>query len=377
MKKKKIILSIIITSTLLVISCDDDNLMPEQKLNEDIDAIAARYVKVGAMIGIIRDQQEELVYSYGVKSVNTNEKPDENTVFDIGSITKSFTAILTTDMYINGHIQDEVVGHYLPSDKVTMPTKDGVEITFSHLLTHMSGIPRTPHSEGSIFPRPEGFDELNPYAAYSAEDVYNYLTNYCTLEFTPGTFWGYSNTGGGLVGHVLGLIDGTSYKTVLQNEIFDVLQMNNSSLFLSGEQLNNQALGHNSLKQIVPFYTANDIFQGCGMIKSSLADMFKYLKANMGLIETPLINAMNYTHQKVDDIYTGSLGYTGIGWFITSLEDGTEIVYSAGDTQGHSAFLGFDRDKKAGVIILLNYSKHDGTNINMGKEILEIALKSY
>ena len=345
MKEMTIVICIIIASVLLIPGCEKENRTPEQKLNDQIDAIAVKYVKVGAMVGVITAQHEESVYSYGSKSVYSNEKPDENTVFDIGSITKSFTAILATDMYIKGYIQDEVVGHYLPSDLVTMPTKDGVEITFSHLLTHMSGIPRTPHIQGSNFPKPEGFDELNPYAAYTTEDIYSYLTNYCVLEFTPGTFWGYSNTGYGLLGHVLGIIDGTSYQTVLQNRIFNVLQMNNSSLFLTEEQKENQALGHNSLKQVVPFYTANDIFQGCGMIKSSLADMFKFLEANMGVVESPLGDAMDYTHQKLSDIYTGSLGYAGIGWFITNLDDGTEIVYNAGDTQGHSAFLGFNREK--------------------------------
>ena len=111
------------------------------------------------------------------------------------------------------------------------------------------------------------------------------------------------------------------------------------------------------------------------MIKSSLADMFKFLEANMGVVESPLGDAMDYTHQKLSDIYTGSLGYAGIGWFITNLDDGTEIVYNAGDTQGHSAFLGFNREKTVGVIVLLNYSKHDGTNIKMGKEIMETILK--
>jgi len=328
------------------------------------------------MVGIINKNHEKLVFSYGSKSISTNEKPDENTVFDIGSITKSFTSIIATNMYLQGIIQEENIEYYLPVDEITMPTKDNIEITFEHLLTHTSGLPRTPHENGSLFPLPEGYVLENPYAAYTTEQVYDYLSNYCTLLFTPGTFWSYSNTGVGLVGHAIGLIDGTSYETVLKREIFDVLGMTNSSLFLTQEQISNQAFGHNAVKAEVPFFTANDIFQGCGMIKSSLTDMFKFLEANMELTNSPLNNAMNYTHQKASDIFTGSLGYTGLCWFITNLDDGQTITYNGGDTNGHSAFIGFNKTESFGVIILMNCSMHDGTNINMGKKIMQ-AINEY
>nr|NQU93457.1 beta-lactamase family protein [Bacteroidota bacterium] len=206
---------------------DDPLQVPQfDSLVDEINALANQYVKVGAMVGIINQQQEKLIFSYGSKSVNQNEPPDANTTFDIGSITKIFTAILTADMYLNGIIQDDIMGHHLPASEVSVPTKDGTEITFLHLLTHTSGMPRTPHEAKSNYPLPPGYDIENPYAAYTTEQVYDYLTNYCNLEFTPGTWWEYSNTGVGLVGHVLGLIDGTSYQTVLTRDIFNVLAMN-------------------------------------------------------------------------------------------------------------------------------------------------------
>ena len=102
-------------------------------------------MKVGAIIGIINKQQERVIFSYGTKSINSNEPPDANTVFEIGSITKTFTATLAADMFLKGNFSDDTVGHYLPAGQVTMPSKDGVEIRLVHLLTHSSGIPRSPH----------------------------------------------------------------------------------------------------------------------------------------------------------------------------------------------------------------------------------------
>jgi CubicO group peptidase (beta-lactamase class C family) len=276
-------------------------------------------------------------------------------------------------LYLKGNFQDEIVEHYLPSNKVTIPKKDGIEITFAHLLTHTSGLPRSPCMEGSPYPLPPGYDIENPYAAYTTEQVYDYLTNYCTLDFTPGTWWEYSNTGVGLVGHILGLIDGTSYETVLTRDIFNVLDMNNSSLFLTDQQKTDMALGHDRNKKMVPFFTANDIFQGAGMIKSSLNDMFKYLEANMGLVDTPLRNAMDLTHQR--QMHQGSMGDQGLAWFILDLDDGQQIIYTGGDTNGHSTYMAFNKTESTGAIILLNCSMHDNTNLTMGPEIMKAIMK--
>ena len=357
-------------------SKDDDAVNPGfNSLEEEVNYLADQYVKVGAVVGIINKQQKRQVFSYGVKSIDNAEPPDTNTVFDIGSITKTFTAILAANMYLKLDTIDEIVDHCLPADKVTMPVKDSVEINFLHLLTHTSGLPRTPHVDGSNYPLPDGFDGENPYSVYATEDVYEYLTNYCTLEFTPGTYWGYSNTGYGLLGHTLGLIDGSSYENILNRDIFNALGMDNSSLFLTDEQLANMAYGHNSSLKIVPNYTANDIFQGCGMIKSSLNDMFKYLESNMGLVGSPLYDAMMMSHQKVG-IYTGSMGDMCLAWYIKELADGQEIVYSGGDTNGHSAYLAFNKSNLTGAIILLNASFHDATNLNFGHNLM-MAINKY
>ncbi|NIO49376.1 MAG: serine hydrolase [Candidatus Aminicenantes bacterium] len=374
-------LIIIFLISLIVLSGCKKNEAPDEpefnSLAEEIDYLANQYVRVGAMIGVINKQQEKLIFSYGTKSINTTEPPDSNTVFDIGSITKTFTATLLSDIVLKGVIYlTNTVGNYLPADQVIMPSSEGVEITFEHLATHTSGIPRKPHEEGSTYPLPEGYDPLNPYAAYTTEHIYDYLTNYCTLEFTPGTYWGYSNTGMGLLGHTLGIIDGTSYENILIRDIFNALDMQNSSLFLTEQQMSNQALGHDRYINIVPFYTANDIFQGCGMIKSSLNDMFKYLEANMGLIETPLKDAMERAHQRTPGIWTGSLGYIGLAWYIFELDDGQEVTYSGGDTNGHSAYIGFNKSESTGVIVLLNCSVHDGTNLNLGAAIMK-AINKY
>lgn len=353
---------------LFVSSCDKSPAESELTFGEQIDEIAKRYLKVGMMVGIINSDQEKMIFSYGTKVRGTDDAPDENTVFDIGSMTKTFTSLLVADSYLNGGFTDDTVSHYLP-ETVNLPTLNGTPIRIGHLTTHTSGLPRTPHADGQTYPVPDGFNSLNPYEHYVAEDVYDYLTNYCTLIFEPGTWWEYSNTGFGLLGHLAGLVNNSTYKDVLQDKIFDELDMNRSSVFLNNDQLTNYSLGYDTGLQNVPYFVANDIFQGAGFIKSNLSDLFKYLEAQMGLSETILSNAVELTHQPL--MHQGSMGEQAMAWFIQTLDDGQTIIYSGGDTIGHSSYIGFNKTTSTGVIILSNGAMH-GPQLTMGPEILEV-----
>jgi CubicO group peptidase (beta-lactamase class C family) len=294
-------------------------------------------------------------------------------VYEIGSITKTFTTTLLADMFLRGVFADDTVSHHLPDNLVTIPSLDGIEITFGHLATHTSGIPKAPHEDNSSFPLPPDYYLYTPYKCYTTEHIYDYLTNYCILDFTPGTWWEYSNTGMGLLGHTLGLIDGTSYESILTRYLFDVLGMDNSSIYLTQQQENNLALSHNSDYEHGYYFIANDIYQGAGSIKSSLNDMFKYLEAQMGITGTTLGNAINLTHQP--QMHQGSLGDQGLAWFILELDDGQVITYHGGDTYGYSAFIGFNESLSTGVIVLLNYCLN-GMQLIMGQDILK-AINKY
>ncbi len=375
MKAYSLFCMVIMTLFFLFSGCKDEDTLPGtqyETLQEEVDGIAGKYLKVGIIIGIIDKKQNRQIFSYGSRSLAMVIPPDENTVFDIGSITKTFTATLMAVMFLNGDYQDDTVSHYLPAQEVSLPTWNGKEITFGQIATHTSGLPRTPHEDGSTFPRPIGFDENNPYAAYTASDVYDYLTHYCHLKFEPGTWWEYSNTGYGLLGHIIGLVDSSSYEQVLSREIFQKLSMNNSSLSLTENQLINCVQGYNEKMDEMPYYTANDIFQGAGFIKSSLNDLFIYLEANMGLRNTSLKDAFDLAHQP--QMHQGSMGDQGLAWFVLELDDGQTMIYTGGDTNGQSAFLGFNKSSSTGAIILSNYAMH-GSQLAMGAEIMKAILK--
>ena len=360
---------------------DGDTDPQFNNLEEEVEYLVEKYVKMGAAIGIIDQRQNEQEFYFGTLSNHNSNLPDRHSIFEIGSITKTFTATLLAQMILDGKISltDEVES-LLPEGEVTLPVWDNTRITIEQLATHSSGLPKAP--QDSDQPHPPGLDPYDPYAAYTAGYVYDYLTSYCDLQFEPGTHYSYSNTGMGLIGHILGLIDGSSYEEVVTREIFKPLGLDETSLFLTEEQISHLAPGHNDILDSVKNYNANDIFQGAGFIKSSLDDLMVFLKAQMGLVETSLGNAMDMTQQPYFEVggvtYNDREGYynlsIGLAWHIDVLPEGYTFHWHGGRTNGYMAYMAFDKTALTGVVILCNQSYPD-VILRFGEDVLKAVNK--
>jgi CubicO group peptidase (beta-lactamase class C family) len=116
--KSNLFINIVVFSLIFVLSgCGKEEPLPGTSfinLDEEVNHIGEKYVKVGLIIGIIDNQQKRHVYSFGSRAVEEEIPPDVNTTFDIGSSTKTFTATLFTNMYLTGNFVDDTVSHYLP-----------------------------------------------------------------------------------------------------------------------------------------------------------------------------------------------------------------------------------------------------------------------
>ncbi|MBN1388368.1 MAG: beta-lactamase family protein [Bacteroidales bacterium] len=373
---------VLFTGSIILSGCKKNDPGPGfDSLDEELEYLTDKYVKMGAAIGIIKNQQEEELF-YGSLSNNNSSPPDEHSVFEIGSITKSFTATLLAQMILDGKIslQDEVEP-FLPYGEVSIPVWEETNITIKHLATHSSGLPRAPQESSQ--PLPSGYDPYDPYAAYTAGDVYDYLTYHCNLLYEPGTQYSYSNTAFGLIGHLLGLIESSSYEELITTEVFEPLGLYKTSLFLTEEQIANLAPGHDESLDSVKNYNAQDIFQGAGFIKSSLHDMMIYLKAQMGLMDTSLEDAMLMTQQSHFEvggvIYSDREGYynlsLGLAWHIDLLPEGYTFHWHGGRTNGYMAYMAFDLESQTGVVILCNQSTPN-VIIRFGEDVLK-AINKY
>jgi CubicO group peptidase (beta-lactamase class C family) len=243
-----------------------------------IDPIVADYVasreNVGLVVGVVHGSHKH-VYGWGRVARNSADVPDGQTVFEIGSITKVFTANLLADFMLAGRVRlMDRAGKFLPAT-VTMPAYRGHEIKLFHLATHTSSLPRLPDNLGKTIQ-----DEKNPYANYAVEDLHAFL-NGCRLRRMVGSRVEYSNLGMGLLGHLLSLVDGRPYGQLVTERICQPLGMANTSVMLSEDQRRRLAQGHDEQGEPVPKWDLPTL-AGAGALNSTAQDMLRYLEANLG-----------------------------------------------------------------------------------------------
>ncbi|MCA3030051.1 MAG: serine hydrolase [Rhodocyclaceae bacterium] len=302
---------------------------------------------VGIVVGLI-DENGTRIVSVGKPSVTSDKPLDGDAIFEIGSITKTFTAILLADMVARGEVKlDDPISKYLPAS-VKTPVVKGKQITLEQLSRHTSGLPRLP---SNMNPKDPG----NPYADYTVAQLYEFLNGYKTVR-PFGAYTEYSNLGVGLLGHILALRAGTDYETLVRSRILAPLKMDSTAITLTPAMREKMTTGHYQTVA-VPYWDLPTL-AGAGALRSSTNDMLKYLAANVGFKSglaatadvTTLLAAMQRTQRNTTD--TPDMGY-GLGWSLNSSFD-KKIVMHGGGTGGFMTFVAFEPLRKRGVVVLSN-----------------------
>ncbi|MGP8200444.1 MAG: serine hydrolase domain-containing protein [Limisphaerales bacterium] len=293
---------------------------------------------VGLVVGIA-DEHGRRVISYGKLDNGTDREVDGDTLFEIGSITKVFTALLLQDMVDRGEMKlDDPVQRYLPAS-VKMPTYQGRQITLLHLATHTSGLPRDVNNE-----TPRSW--RNPGEGYTVAQFYDFLSH-CKLGRAPGTRQEYSNLGVALLGYVISLKAGKDYETLLEERICRPLGMDGTHITVPSEMRPRLAGGH-CLPDRRVMGEDFSFLPGAGGIHSTANDLLKFISAYAGLTPSPL-RALMQEAEAYHALEDGT--QRRLAWW------GNETVFMHGGlTYGFSADLAFDCKKRRGVVVLSNCS---------------------
>ncbi|MFN2633604.1 MAG: serine hydrolase, partial [Thermoanaerobaculia bacterium] len=307
----------------------------------------------GLVAGIL-DGDAKRVIAAGVSGA---DRPlDGDTVFEIGSITKVFTASLLSDMVHRGEVRlDDPISKYLPSN-VRAPSRNGRQITLLDLATQSSGLPRLPDN---LSPR----DPANPYADYTVEKLYEFLSRY-ELPRDVGSKYEYSNVGVGLLGHLLARKAGTTYEELLTKRILAPLQMRDTAITLSPAMRKRLAAGHDDSGAAVPNWDLPTL-TGAGGLRSTVNDMLKFLAANLGKGDPVLVAVLTDTHRVRRATEQPGLDIA-LAWHILH-PFREELVWHNGGTGGYHSWIGFVAKRRAGAIVLSNSS---GTIDDIGIHIV-------
>jgi serine-type D-Ala-D-Ala carboxypeptidase/endopeptidase len=246
------------------------------------DRIGAENLGVGMVVGVIEPKGRRVV-AYGSLAKDDQRPLNGDTVFEIGSMTKVFTSLVLMDMAQKGEVAlTDPVSKYLPAS-VKVPERNNKKITLQDLSTQSSGLPRMPTNF-----KPK--DETNPYADYTPEMLYQFLSGY-QLTRDIGSQYEYSNLGVGLLGHALTLRAGSDYEAMVKSRILDPLGMKSTRVTLSPEMKARLAIGHSpTLSPVTNWDLA--ALAGAGALRSTTNDILTFLAANLGYTRTPLAAAM-------------------------------------------------------------------------------------
>lgn len=310
----------------------------------------------GLVVGLLEPDGERRILAWG--DPGPGQPPlDGESVFEIGSITKVFTATILADMVLRGEVSlDDPVQKFLP-DGVTMPTRNGKEITLGALSEQNSGLPRLPTNLAPA-------DMANPYADYTVQLLYAFLSTY-ELPRDPGETFEYSNLGVGLLGHVLSLHAGTSYEALVKERILDPLGMTHSAVTFTPWMMEHLALGHGAQGEVVSNWDAPTL-AGAGALRSTAEDMLSFLAANLHPEQGPLQEAMAFA-QKPRAPTTSPAMTIGLNWMNVPAGADT-IVWHNGGTGGYRTFAGIIPSRKVGVVVLTN-SGGEGAD-DIGRHLL-------
>lgn len=303
----------------------------------------------GIVVGIM-DEQGSSIVSCGKLSKDSTSEVDGDTIFEIGSITKTFAGLLLQDLIDRGEVKtDDPAAKYLPAT-VRMPARRGKQITLLHLATHTSGLPRMPDNAN-----PKRADNLP--ADYTVEKLYDFLSRF-KLTRSPGAQFEYSNVGLGLLSHIITLKTSKDFESLVIERICRPLRMDSTCITLTPELRRRFAQGHNQLGYPTPGLDFGPAMVGAGAMRSTANDLLKYVSVNLGLVPSSLTPLMQRSHELRFRPLIPRVA-VGLTWMTRRDPQGRQFIMHGGGTDGYSTWCGFDKTRRRGAVVLSNSSDFD------------------
>jgi CubicO group peptidase (beta-lactamase class C family) len=312
---------------------------------ERIKALGGEQSGVGIVVGTISSEGRKII-SAGERRSDDPRPPNGDTVFEIGSVTKVFTALLLAEMAEKNEVGlNDPVAKYLPAG-FKIPERNGKTISLLDLATHTSGLPFMPN-ESAI---------LNDSAAgkFSIADLRRFVGSY-ELRSGVGEKWDYSNVGYWLLSEALAGRAGLDYETLLRKRVITPLGLSNTAFALSPKMKANFAAGHNAvLQQASPISTLPiySIMPAAGGLYSTVNDLLKLLAVAMDYKHSPLDGAMRLTWNMCRPMSRDGFEQA-LGWTIIREQNSLLIAHDGG-TFGYATSIAWNPFRRVGVVMLSN-----------------------
>ncbi|MCF8304370.1 MAG: serine hydrolase [Bacteroidales bacterium] len=345
-------------TTLHVSAIDKDDVKRVKQLKAYFEQVITEWKVPGMAVAIVKDDSVILANGYGYKNIETKEPVDENTVFPIASITKSFTSAAIATLVDEGKLNwNDKVRDYLPWFELYSPYVSE-NMTITDLLCHRSGL-KTFSGDLLWYGTDYTREEIIRRAKY-LEPAYGFRAHY-----------GYSNIMFMAAGEVIEAVTGKSYEDYIAEEFLEPLSMNRTVPSISQmKKMDNTATAHTDKEGeviTIPFLNWDNV-GAAGLLNSSVQDMTQWIKLqlNRGTLSGKEYFSKEANHEMwrahmVQEVNAGSKNLWptthfkayGLGWGMNDYY-GKKVVGHGGGYDGIISYLGMVPGEKLGFIILTN-----------------------
>ena len=293
----------------------------------------------GFIVGII-DNDSTYVLSFGSKEPSHGDKLTPNDQFELGSISKTFTAAIISILHKNGTLDiHDKVNAYLPKEYSNPRMAD---ITILDLLDHTSGLPKRPKDLGK-----KEKEYNNPYQFYSKNDLLKYYRSFIPKERK----FEYSHINYALLEVIIEKATQKSFNAVLTDDIIDVLGLQHTTCDGMYEGSPVVTTGYDKSGNPTDPWTFSS-FIGSEGIRSNLNDLSVFVKAQLGMSQTKLDSILYDDKVEKINTFNDRLSISN-GWHTVAMKNG-DLVIHTGRTGGHSCYIGMVKETKTAVIVLSN-----------------------
>lgn len=317
-------------------------------------------------VGVVKGDSAN-IYTFGQKRPDQPGQPTADSYFEIGTLTKVFTTAMFQDMVNQGQLDPKApANHFLP-DSIHLTSKGETPVQLRHLATHTAGLPRV--DEEYFYERSRDIIRVsqNPYKNYTEAELYQFIDDVTPLA-KPGEELRYSNVGMALLGNILERVTKVPYDS-LTERYTEQMGLSRTKTHLASSIRERYLLpAYNRRQQKVPYWDFKAMAP-IGALKSTPADMLRFLQISMGQLNTPMTPPVQQAQQVRD---SGSLKQmkgigVGYGWFQSSRTiRGEKITWHNGQSGGFSSFIAFLPEQEHGVVLLAN------TNGSLGKIAFQV-----
>jgi len=293
----------------------------------------------GLSIGYLEGKNWGIVH-LGVAN-RRQEKANNVTIYELGSISKVMTGLLVADAVVRGQIDLDAAAAVENSAELRLPSRNGQPITWLDLSTHRSGLPRLP---ANLVPN----DPTNPYRDYDSKLAAAFLNGYQPPR-TPGEAYEYSNFGVSVLGYLIAENEKKSYEQLLVERIAKPLRMADCTVSLSSDQRKRMATPHERVGTPAAQWTFADL-PGAGGVHATIRDMMRFAKAQLTPPSGKLGEAIELAWQQ-HHAADASGPAMSLGWHLAG--DG-QTRWHNGQTGGTHTSLFINRELKFAAVVLCN-----------------------